>query len=121
MSAPPVDPHQPLTHVLERLAEEMLGSVRHLEAIEHGLEMVLSSGTARAPLGHVQNIDLVCQTLEDLARLLRHISDVAPAGAQLSTEDIGAHIKLANVRTRLLGMSVAPHAPEHASGYVDLF
>ena len=114
-------PHQPMAHVLERVAEEMQVSIDHLLGIEHVLEKILSAPDMRAHVGYVQNIDLVCQTLEDVARILRFISALAPSDAELDPQEIGEKIKLADVRHRLLGIAHSMAEPEHASGHVDLF
>ena len=112
---------QPMGHGRERVAEEMQVSIDHLLGIEHVLEKILSTPATRAHVGYVQNIDLVCQTLEDVARILRFISALTPSDAELDSQEIGEKIKLADVRHRLLGIAQSAHEPEQASGHVDLF
>ena len=124
MTHPPVlDPPTP-GPLLARLADEVAACARLLTAIEAEVALLIPASPVqnRNALDALQKIDLLAQTLGDLALCLDGLARAAlppPATAGWAAAALGP-LRLGDVRLRLAGLPVPATAlARHAD--VDLF
>lgn len=109
---------QPPAAVLRRVAAELA----QCQSMLHGIEDVLAPLLAVHPLpgdGHtLQDIDLLCQTLTDLATCIDALAQTLPGAPAVDAHRLLAPLRLADLARRLGGQSAATL---HADARVALF
>jgi len=110
----------PLADVLGQMSRELENLTIVAEDVQNLTAALTAPGSLTAgQTRRLQQLDLLTQTLGDLANATRHLAGHAPDGA-VETDDLGLSIILADLRARLTGKGVE-EKPEEDAGTVALF
>lgn len=111
-------------HVADVIAA--LGNLmRGLHAQDLALQNAVSRLAVHAPqqgaeVAHIQHIDLVTQTHEDLSRFLPQLA-VALENTDFDAQRLAKMLRLQSLRDQLLNPSAGQETPEVSSGDLSLF
>jgi len=106
-----------LTTVAEDISE--MAAVAHaLDALTSELDL---SKADQSKIRDLQKIDALFQHLDDIAALLRKMSDMIGTGPTLDTRDLCAAVRLDYLKTRLNNATHVDAATPPVAGDVNLF
>lgn len=91
--------------LLANVSEELFHLGGRLQDVETILFSIESTDDLRANQTDLQDVDLIIQQINDLARAIRVVANVELDDAKLSTSALGDTLHLNDLRLRLLGLS----------------
>jgi len=109
----------PLALALRRLADEARRSAGLGHQLQAELGALVVGGAAARTLVVLQSLDLLCQSLGELALCLDNCAVNAPADATLDPELLVEGLSLADVAARIAERPASTPSP--VSGDLDLF
>jgi hypothetical protein len=112
---------QPLSHLLGRLANEMIDLAGAVEAIEHDLTAGEADHGDDARVMRLQTLDLTIQRLRGLGHFLDALSVNVPRGVAIDLQDALRIMTLSDVKSRLSGEADGRRDAVPESGDIELF
>lgn len=94
-----------IQYLLSNVSDELFALGGRLQDVEAILFAIKTADDLRQHQTSLQDMDLIIQQINDLARAINVVSDVELEDAQLPTSALGSTLHLNDLRQRLLGIS----------------